>query len=86
MNDQSSSNLTLVSAPVPAQPERQRYSNALQSFAQAGLNLKITDFRQMCHELHARKPVAEHMAEHEVLDLLYSWMKGAAPPEKESSS
>jgi hypothetical protein len=26
------------------------------------------------------------MAEHEVLDLLYSWMKGAAPPEKENAS
>jgi hypothetical protein len=57
----------------------------LQQFSRAGLDLKIGDFRQMCHELHGRQPTGSDMDEHEIADLLYVWMTDTlgAPPDNQ---
>jgi hypothetical protein len=73
MSDQP---FTLVEPIKKAEPANQsRFGlNPLQQFARAGLELKIGDFRRMCAELHASMPKGGELDDHEIADLLFTWM------------
>jgi hypothetical protein len=74
MSDQPFTLVEPISKVRPSNSESRFGLTPLQQFARAGLDLKIGDFRQMCHELHDRQPAGSELDEHEIMDLLYAWM------------